>query len=287
MISKKPNINKRSSASFIWSLITTYIKYIAAVIVSIFIIFIICSIAYKFTSHSIPQHKQLPDTLHVAIELSSLTLSTNGDSIDGFSYRVMKEICESHNIPFRYKVFNNIEDAFINNQEELFDVYITNIPITTQIKEDYLVTVPLYTDKQLLIQNKQLAGDSLITNHIQLARHDVWIPKRSPILDRMENLSNELGEDISIIEVDTLTEEQLGILVALGDIPRAVISESIARFLSTKYDNLDMGVKLSFPQFRAWFIDNSDSLLLDTINVWINDFKSKPRFAELIEQYEL
>lgn len=233
------------------------------------------------------ESRTLPDTLKVAVELSTLTLSTSGDTISGFSLELLQHICEEHGLPISYVPFNNIEHALNQANQNNFHVFVSNVPVTKETREKYLVTVPLYTDRQILVQNLQLGGDSLINSPHDMEGRPVWIPARNAINERMENLGNETGVDILAIPVDDITEEQLVILVSLGEIPRAVASESIARSLADRYPHIDINTSVSFNQFRSWFLNHKDSVLCDSLNNWIVDFKATPEYETLSGKYHI
>lgn len=229
----------------------------------------------------------IPDTLKVAVELSSMTLNTAGDTISGFSFEVLQRISGEHNLPLKVTAFNNIEEALAENNRAMFDIFVSNIPITSDLREHYLVTTPLFTDRQVLVQNIETQTDSIITTPAQLDCRPVWVPQRSAIIDRMENLASETGTDIIIIPVDDITEEQLVILVSLGEIPRGVASESTALALIDQYPQLNIDTKLSFNQFRSWILNPADTVLRDSLDSWITDFKDTPEYVTLEKKYKI
>lgn len=239
----------------------------------------ICIGSSCVANHSEQVPSTLPDSLHVAVELSNLTLSTSGDTIEGFSFEVLEQICSIKSLPLEYNVFNDIEDLLYSNND--FNIFISNLPITKQVKDTFLVTRPLFTDRQVLVQNKNTANKHLITSPEQLAGDTVWIPQRFAIMQRLENLQREMGTEFLIIERDDLTEEQLIILIALGEISRGVASEYIALNLLKEYPNLDISTGLSFSQYRSWILNPGDSILCDSLNSWLDEFMKTKQFEEL------
>lgn len=231
--------------------------------------------------------KTLPDTLKIAVELSSMTLSTTNDTISGFSFEVLQRICNQHNIPYLITPFNNINDILNETPKEDFDIYVSNLPVTAKVKERFLSTQPLYTDKLILVQNTDLRPDSLITAHLQLGGKPVWIIKSDAVTERLNNLSQEIGEDILIVDTNDISEEQLVILVSLGEIPRAAVSSLTALSLLEFYNNLDTSVDLSFNQFKSWLLAERDTALRDTLDLWLESFKATPEFEALSEKYNI
>lgn len=227
----------------------------------------------------------IPDTLNVAVELSAMTLTPSGDTISGYSFEVMERLMQLHGIPFRFTPVNNIEAFLDTEKSDDFQLFLSNSAITTPMKERFLVTNPLYTDTQVLVQNTE--NDSILNTVSEIDGFAVWIPKKSAVSERLNNLMEETGDEIEIIEMDGYSEEQLAILVALNEIPRAVVSRSIAAPLSRIYPQLKVDIDLSFPQFRSWLLNPSDSVLCDSLNSWIESFRESEEFKELSRKYDI
>ena len=68
-----------------------------------------------------------------------------------------------------------------------------------------------------------------IHSQLELARKTLHVVKGSPVLLRIHNLSNEIGDTIYIQEVEKYGPEQLLAMVAHGDIDYTVCDESIAQ----------------------------------------------------------
>lgn len=256
-------------------------------IISVILLIIIIGTGYSCKSTQAEEKSLLPDTLNVAVELSAMTLTTNGDTISGFSFEILEKICELHKIPYKIKVFNNIADALSDNQSNEFDLFVSNLPLTANIKERFLTTKPLYIDKLILVQNNNIGSDSIISRQMQLAGKPVWVIKNEAVAERLNNLSQEIGERIVIVETEDISEEQLVILVALGEIPRAAVSSLTAFPLLDTYKNIDTSVELSFNQFKSWILSQRDSILRDSLDLWLEDFKTSPEFADLAKKYNV
>ena len=108
----------------------------------------------------------------------------------------------------------------------------------------------------------------LIRNQIDLGGKTIYVQKKSAFASRIKNLSEEIGENINIIEIDSLEVEEIISLVASGDIQYTVCDENVALVNKTYYNNIDVSTAISFPQNLAWAVKkDSDSLLL-TVNKW-------------------
>lgn len=218
------------------------------------------------------------DTINVAIEISPAGLDLSGDSITGDYYNLLRQIENnaSDSIPlhFHFLPFTRVEDALKWLDEGRCRMVVGDLPITAELREKYIFVNPVALDRQVLIQLRDtIASDTLATgssrfihNQFELAGREVRVAKNSPYVQRVRNLSREIGDTIYVVEDSVYSPEQLAILTATGDVPLAVISESTAKAMSRKYPDLDYSVAISLNQFQSWLLLPTDSLLRDNIN---------------------
>lgn len=109
--------------------------------------------------------------------------------------------------------------------------------------------------------------------------------KGSPALLRIHNLIDEIADTIYINEVELYGLEQLLAMVSGGDIDYAVCDENIARASIDDFPNLDINTDISFTQFYAWGVSKHSPALLDSLNVWLNDFVQTPKYKKLYNKY--
>lgn len=223
------------------------------------------------------------DTLSIAIEMSPLTYAYSGDTVLGFDYEMLRDICAQHHQPVIFRPFAPLEYALDGLENGTFDMVVANVPATTSLRKEFGTTEPIFTDRAVLVQRGDSAG--LITNTRQLAGKVVWIPQGSSLRTRLEHLAAESGQNIIIKSDPAYSAELLGIMVEQGRIPRAMINETVAKRLKADYPDLDISLPVSFRQFQTWIVRKSDDNLLKKFNVWIRQFKATPRYRNLTEKY--
>lgn len=211
------------------------------------------------------------DTIDIAIEISPIALSTCADTLGGFYYDLMRYIAKKENLAVKFTPFSQIESALDGLESGRYDMVIADLPITTAMREKFLFTDPIALDREVLVQLKDsLSGKPKAMIQNDLRGDTVWIPAGSPFRDRLINLSHEIGDTIYIEEDPDYASEQLVMLVALGDLPRAVVNEQIARSLAGRYPNLDISLDISFTQFQSWAVSPNRQVLLDSLNLWLS-----------------
>lgn len=131
-----------------------------------------------------------------------------------------------------------------------------------------------------------LENDSMyIHSQLELARKTLHVVKGSPVLLRIHNLSNEIGDTIYIQEVEKYGPEQLLAMVAHGDIDYTVCDESIAQASINDFPQLDIKTAISFTQFYSWGVSKHSPILLDSLNAWLDTYTLTPEFRELQKKY--
>ena len=168
-----------------------------------------------------------------------------------------------------------------------YDILANNVLITSNRKDSLLYTRPILLSKQVLVQRKAKdENDSCyIRSLLDLSNRTVHLVKESPSLYRIQNLSNEIGDTIFIKEIDKYGPEQLIAMVANGDIDYTVCDESIAKAVIHNFPQIDIETAISFTQFYSWGVNKHNTMLLDTLNVWIEAFKQTEEFQILNKKY--
>ena len=184
--------------------------------------------------------------LRAVTEYNSISYFADGDTVSGFHYELLNAFARSKGL-----------------------------------------TPEIILNKQVLVQRKpELENDSMyIHSQLELARKTLHVVKGSPVLLRIHNLSNEIGDTIYIQEVEKYGPEQLLAMVAHGDIDYTVCDESIAQASINDFPQLDIKTAISFTQFYSWGVSKHSPILLDSLNAWLDTYTLTPEFRELQKKY--
>ncbi|MDE6535284.1 MAG: transporter substrate-binding domain-containing protein [Muribaculaceae bacterium] len=199
------------------------------------------------------------DTLRIAIQYAPGSFYMQDDTLGGVDYDAVCRL----GLPYRLYPITNPAEGLAGLNEGRYDLVIADMPLTADSTSEYLFTEPVYVDRQVLVQR----ADGAITSVIDLADKTVCVPENSPMVTRLENLSDEIGAPI-IIDERPVTSEKLLIELAHGhnNVNYAVVNESVAQLLATDYPNLDFSVPVSLNQFQPWILRKDASALRDTLN---------------------
>lgn len=226
------------------------------------------------------------DTIDVAIEYSPLSLYTYDDTLGGFNYDLIRKIATEHNLNVKFHPIVSLTDATSKLEKGLYDILIAEFPLTTEFNNKYLFTIPIYLDRQVLVQRiDSVTLNRRIKSQLDLAGDSIWVVANSPLAHRITNLAREIGDTICIISDSTYAAEQLFIMTAIGEIKQAVINEKVAQKLAKKYPFVDISTDISFTQFQPWIVNKNDSILRDSLNSWIQTIKLNQYYNSLSNKY--
>lgn len=225
--------------------------------------------------------------LRVITEYSLSGYFVNGDTISGFQYEMSQAISKESGLEIQTLLDMNLENSFEKLNKGECDVIARNIPITSELKEKYLFTEPIVLNKQVLVQRKSSDGKNQkpIRNHLELGGKTIYVPKGSPALQRLKNLSEEIGDTIYIKEDSLYSDEQLIIMVASGDIDFAVCDHQISEASLKDFSNIDIKTDISFTQLQAWAVRKNSPILKDSLDKWLGRIKGKGLYDRIYKRY--
>jgi membrane-bound lytic murein transglycosylase F len=128
--------------------------------------------------------------------------------------------------------------------------------------------------------------EEIVSDPMELVGKKVYVRKNSSYYARLQNLEEELGGDIDIVEMPgDMNTEDLIRMVAEGEIPYTVADYNLASINQTYYRDLDIDVRLSFSQRIAWAVRGSSPELLKEVNEWIGKMKQNVDYYVIYNKY--
>ena len=227
--------------------------------------------------------------LRAVTEYNSISYHAQADSIGGLHYELLQAFAESKGLKTEITPEMSVEKRIEGIQLGIYDLLANNVLISSERKDSLLFTSPILLSRQVLVQRKptEMNDQNYINSLLDLAGKTVHVVKESPSILRIHNLSNEIGDTIYIKEIEKYGQEQLLAMVAAGDIDYAVCDESIARAAANDLPRLDFETTISFTQFYSWGVNKENTILLDSLNAWLDSFKQTEAFQKLLKKYTI
>ena len=265
---------------------------IAAVLSGLFVLIVIILISGK----NAEIHTRLTDLdkiratgrLRVVTEKSRTGFFQGENTVEGFSYEIVKAFADSLGLELEINLVNNMDSAITGILKNKYDLIANNLPNTADLNNQLNLSVPILTSRQMLIQrvvNDSSGTDSLITDHHRLAKKKIHIPQGSPFKMRLENLSREIADTIFIVGLESLSTEGLVRAVSEGKIDYTICDEMQARRLSREYANIDFSLPVGFNQQFCWAVNKESSNLLVAVDQFLSDFMLSNNYWSILRKY--
>ena len=154
----------------------------------------------------------------------------------GYQYELLQDLADHLNIKLEVVVSNDLEETFNCLRMGDCDLIALNLTVTRERKKKFDFTVPHSQTRQVLVQRKPDGWEKMtdtrierevIRNQLELAGKKVYVQQNSAYFVRMQNLADEIGDTIDIIDVPE-DAETLIMLVADGQIEYTVADENVA-----------------------------------------------------------
>lgn len=213
----------------------------------------------------------------------------------GYEYELLQSLARQLNVELKIKVISGIERAIDMLNRGEADLIAFPLTITRERMEYLAFTQAQFTTNQVLVQRKPAnwrrmppnrVERMLIRDPVSLIGKKVHVMNESSFKERLENLSEEIGGEILIVE-DSATAETESLIekVADGEIEFTVTDQTLAMVNAIYYPDLDVGTLLSLPQQIAWAVRKNAPELQVAVNTWLAGLKDSGRFRILYNKY--
>ncbi len=214
----------------------------------------------------------------------------------GYQLELLNEFCNNLGIKLEVIVSNDVERNISDLRQGKVDLIAQNLAVTRERSKKIQFTEPHTYSRQVLVQRieekdkskrNQSEFNTLIRNQLELAGKTIYVQKGSSYVTRLNNLSDEIGDTINVVEIPDYEAEQLIGLVAEGEILYTICDEILARVNQNYYDNIDIETPISFPQKLAWGVRKKSTDLLQVVNNWLIRFKKSAKYNIIFKKYFL
>lgn len=213
----------------------------------------------------------------------------------GYEYELLSLLAEELDVDLEILITSDIEEAFVKLNAGEGDIIAHNLAVTKKRLEHIDFTLHHNEIRQVLVQRKprnwrnmklHQIEKKLIRNPLELAGKKVMVRKASSYASRLKNLSEEIGEDIDIVEDkgEVETEEMIR-KVSNGEIALTVADENVALLNAVYYPDLDVKTAISFPQKIAWGVRKNSPDLLEAVNSWISKMRKTSDYYVIYNKY--
>ena len=236
------------------------------------------------------------DTLTALVTFNSTGYFIYRGETMGFEYRLLKEFAEANDLVLKTEVVRDRSQLFHMLNDGEGDVVAARVVPAPSDSGHVAYTRPLYTTRPVAVQRAAppesaavpAAVDTvleprdsvrppqdpmeirarLIRRPAELAGEEIRVPEATFYEDRLVELSDSLGEDIQVVEVDASHEALLRRL-ARGQFRLTVSPENLAKLKESYYTNLLVQPVVGAEHDVVWAVRENAPELLASLNEWI------------------
>jgi membrane-bound lytic murein transglycosylase F len=203
----------------------------------------------------------------------------------GFQYELSEQFAQSLGLKLKVKVAHDVPELVQKLIDGEGDMIAYNVPVTKELKESVIYCGEEMITHQVIVQRGTPSKD-VLRDVTELIGKDVYV-KPGKHYSRLVNLNDELGGGIRIHEVDndSTTVEDLITQVAEGKIDYTVADNDIAQINRTYFQNLNVGLAISFDQRAYWAVRSNCPELAEAADKWHKENVSSSAHAASTRRY--
>ena len=205
----------------------------------------------------------------------------------GFYYEMSKAFAERHHLKLIYVGEASLSNRLKMLEDNQCDLLTGPLPVVSDLRKQVDFTKSILESRMVLIQrksNKRNPSD-VVRNQVDFSGKRIYLCENRVYMQRLNHLAAEISDTIHIRTLMGYNSERMIAQVAAGFIDYAVCDKQVAKAYRAKYPTIDVETPVGFNQMQAWAVKPGKKALLDSLNVFITDYKKSPEFTRLIQKY--
>ena len=201
----------------------------------------------------------------------------------GFHYELVRDFAEHLGVQLEMVATVDVEEAIRRLEKGEVDLLAMSLTVTPERDSLVEFTMPLFSTGRVLVQH---AGEGPLLRRVEeLMGQEVFVQRGTNYGAFARALSDSLGLEMRVTELDSCTYEDILLEVEYGDLPRTVVDENVARTAARYMTHLDDSLALSGPVPVAWAVKRGEEGLRDEVNEWLAPRKGGETFNVLYNRY--
>lgn len=172
-------------------------------------------------------------------------------------------------------------------EENDCDVLSGPLPVVSEFRKQMEYTNSILESKLVLVQRKSddKGSSEMVRNQIDFGNKHIYICDNPAQLQRLRNLASEISDTIYIHVLSGYDSERMIAQVSARLIDFAACDKQVAKAYRSTFPGIDVETPVGFNQMQAWAVKQGRKALLDSLNVFITDYKRSPNFSGLLNKY--
>lgn len=207
----------------------------------------------------------------------------------GFDYELVREFARHLGVKLEIHLLDDVDRMFEMLNNGSGDLIASNLTVTPARKKLVNFSEPIYSTRAVLVQRREVADTAsypFITDTAQLHLIPVWVHRYSSFYGRLKELEALAGRPFQIHDAPgMISTDDLIRLTATGELSATITDENLALLQQQEFPELDMSLAISKAEDIAWATRSNCPKLLNELNEWLGQTKTKRRIAILNGKY--
>lgn len=220
--------------------------------------------------------------LRVITSKNAISYFINNEEEMGYEYDLIRNYADYIGVDIKLVIAKDADEMkhlLLTNQG---DIIAYQFPCSKANKKALAFTDCRSNSYPVLIQSS-LAPIKDVT---ELVGKTVCVKRNSKYWVRLKNLNKEIGGGINIqIMHDSLSVDDLIIMVSKREIPMTIADNDIAKTFKNTLNNINIAVPIGLLQERGWTVRKSSPQLLNSVNQWFAEVKNSRFYNKLHVKY--
>lgn len=238
--------------------------------------------------YSVLENIRSSGTLKVVIDYNSTNYFVYRGKPMGYQYDLIQALCKELQVKPEITINNDLAEAIEGLKQGEFDLIAKNLADIRELRRSVDFTKPLKQTRQVIVQRKPSGKnkDSVFVHSVaELAGKKIHVQQNSTYFHRVKYLSQITDGGIEIAEDSVNGAEQLLAMVSAGEIDYTVCDENMAMLNQLYHPNIDLSLKVSFPQNISWAVRKGSGEWKEFLDEWIVRFKQTKEYQEIYYRY--
>lgn len=221
--------------------------------------------------------------LRVITMENSLSYFVSGDEDMGYEYDLVRNYADHIGVQVRLIVAQSIEGMKSLLLDGQGDVIAYRYACSKENRQEMAFVRRTVQSYPVLVQRRT---NDRVHDVTDLAGRTVYSKKDNKYWARLHHLNEEIGGGIAIEAApDSLSIDQLVLMVSKGEIPATVADIDLAKLSRMTLRNLDIELQIGLPQEMAWAVRKTSPELLASLNAWGDNVVRSNFYKQTYQKY--
>ncbi len=241
-----------------------------------------CKHGLSADDRDLPQIVEKGELRVITME-NSQSYFVSGDEDMGYEYDLVRNYADHIGVQVRLIVAQSIEEMKTLLLDGQGDVIAYRYACSKENRQEMAFVRRTVQSYPVLVQRRTTNMANDVTD---LAGRTIYSKRDNKYWLRLHHLNDEIGGGITIEAApDSLTIDQLVLMVSKGEIPATVADIDLAKQSRMTLRNLDISLQIGLPQEMAWAVRKTSPELLASLNAWGDKVVQSNFYKQTYQKY--